>query len=50
MFFHLSRDKVSAWYRRTLQWDPAKERFIGDAEANKWLDRERRPPWQKSLG
>jgi predicted dehydrogenase len=41
---------LAYWYRRTLQWDPAKERFIGDAEANKWLDRERRPPWQKSLG
>lgn len=31
---------------RKLQWDPAKEEFVGDAEANKWLDRERRDPWQ----
>lgn len=31
---------------RKLQWDPAKEEFVSDAEANKWLDRERRDPWQ----
>ncbi|MGD1104544.1 MAG: Gfo/Idh/MocA family oxidoreductase [Terriglobia bacterium] len=41
---------LSYWYRRTLHWDPVKERFTGDAEANTWLDRARRPPWQKSLG
>jgi predicted dehydrogenase len=38
---------LAYWYRRTLHWDPAKERFIGDAEANTWLDRKRRAPWQK---
>ncbi len=31
---------------RKLKWDPVKEEFPGDAEANKWLDRERRNPWQ----
>jgi predicted dehydrogenase len=41
---------MAYWYRRTLHWDPVKERFTGDAEANTWLDRARRPPWQKSLG
>ena len=41
---------LAYWYRRTLRWDPVKERFIGDAEANTWLDRQRRPPWEKSLG
>ena len=41
---------LAYWYRRTLHWDPVKERFTGDAEANTWLDRARRPPWQKSLG
>jgi len=41
---------LAYWYRRTLRWDPVKERFTGDAEANTWLDRKRRPPWQKSLG
>jgi predicted dehydrogenase len=40
---------LAYWYRRTLNWDPVKERFIGDAEANTWLDRKRRAPWQKSL-
>lgn len=38
---------LAYWYRRTLNWDPAKERFIGDAEANTWLGRKRREPWQK---
>ena len=41
---------LAYWYRRTLHWDPVKERFTGDAEANTWLARQRRPPWQKSLG
>jgi len=40
---------LAYWYRRTLYWDPVKERFEGDAEANTWLDRVRRAPWQKSL-
>jgi predicted dehydrogenase len=40
---------MAYWYRRTLNWDPVKERFTGDAEANTWLDRQRRAPWQKSL-
>jgi predicted dehydrogenase len=31
---------------RKLQWDPAKEQFIGDEAANKLLDRPRRDPWQ----
>lgn len=30
---------------RKLQWDPAKEQFVGDGEANKWLAREMRKPW-----
>ena len=30
---------------RRLTWDPDKEEFAGDAEANKWLARERRKPW-----
>jgi predicted dehydrogenase len=30
---------------RPLTWDPDKEEFAGDAEANKWLAREQRKPW-----
>jgi len=31
--------------RRPLKWDPVKEEFPGDAEANRWLDRPKREPW-----
>lgn len=34
------------WYRRKLRWDPQNWRFVGDDEANQWLDRVRRDPWQ----
>lgn len=30
---------------RRLQWDPAKQQFVGDAQANGWLSREMRKPW-----
>jgi predicted dehydrogenase len=32
--------------RRALTWDPEKERFVDDAEANKLVDRALREPWQ----
>ena len=32
--------------KRKLQWDPAKEVFIGDDEANRLLDRPKRAPWR----
>jgi hypothetical protein len=31
---------------RKLQWDPEQERFVGDAEADTWLQREQRKPYQ----
>jgi len=31
--------------KRPLKWDPVKEEFIGDDEANRWLDRPKREPW-----
>jgi predicted dehydrogenase len=30
---------------RPLPWDPAKQQFVGDEEANQWLAREMRKPW-----
>lgn len=37
---------LAYWNNRALKWDPVKERFVGDDEANTWLDRERRAPWK----
>jgi len=37
---------IGYWLRRPLTWDPAKEQFVGDAEANKLLSREPRPMWK----
>jgi myo-inositol 2-dehydrogenase/D-chiro-inositol 1-dehydrogenase len=31
---------------RKLQWDPEKEAFVNDDEANKLLDRPMREPWK----
>jgi hypothetical protein len=31
---------------KKLRWDPAKEEFVGDSEANTWLRREMRAPWK----
>jgi len=31
--------------RRPLRWDPVRETFVGDLEANRYLDRHRRAPW-----
>lgn len=37
---------LAYWNHRRLQWDPAKERFIDDPEANYWIDRKKRGPWR----
>ena len=36
---------ISARLGRKLRWDREKEQFIGDADANKMLNEERRKPW-----
>lgn len=36
---------IARWTGRKLRWDPVKEEFIGDKDANQYLDRERRKPW-----
>ena len=36
---------ISMRLGRKLRWDPVKEEFVGDAEANKMLSREMRAPW-----
>jgi predicted dehydrogenase len=33
---------LAYWNHRKLRWDPQEWHFVEDAEANKWLDRERR--------
>ncbi len=37
---------IARWAGRRLQWDPVKEVFTNDADANQHLDRERRKPYQ----
>jgi len=37
---------LAYWNHRHLHWDPVKERFVGDPEANQWLDRPKRGPWR----
>jgi predicted dehydrogenase len=37
---------IARWLGRKLRWDPVKEQFIDDPEANAYLDRPRRKPYQ----
>jgi hypothetical protein len=37
---------LAYWNHRRLKWDPVKEQFIGDDEANQWLDRPKRGSWK----
>jgi predicted dehydrogenase len=36
---------IARWLGRPLRWDPVKEELVGDAEANRCLDRTKREPW-----
>lgn len=36
---------IVGWEKRKLEWDPVKETFIDDDNANRHLDREPRKPW-----
>ena len=40
---------ISMRLGRPLKWDPAKEEFVGDKEANKWISREMRKPYDYSF-
>ena len=37
---------IAYYLNRPLKWDPDKEHFPGDDEANRFLDRAKREPWQ----
>ncbi len=39
---------LAFWNKRPLKWNPKKERFIGDDEANTWINRTKRAPWDKA--
>jgi len=39
-------EQIAIKVRRPLRWDPAKEEFANDAEANTLLDRPMRNPWR----
>jgi hypothetical protein len=37
---------ISLILGRPLKWDPVKEEFVGDSEANRWRSRAMREPWR----
>lgn len=37
---------IARWLGRKLRWDPQKEIFLGDEQANGYLEREQRKPYQ----
>lgn len=37
---------IARWTKRPLRWDPAREEFLGDDEANRLRRRAMREPWQ----
>jgi Oxidoreductase family, C-terminal alpha/beta domain len=36
---------IAVRLKRKLRWDPVKEEFIDDLQANRMLSRPRRSPW-----
>ncbi len=36
---------ICMWLKRDLKYDPVKEQFVNDAEANRYLTRAQREPW-----
>jgi predicted dehydrogenase len=38
---------IGYWLRRALRWDPGREEFVRDDEANRLRSRENRPPWNR---
>ncbi|MBN2445796.1 MAG: gfo/Idh/MocA family oxidoreductase, partial [Phycisphaerae bacterium] len=37
---------IALWLDRPIRWDPVKQEIVGDAEANRWLDRPKRAPYR----
>jgi predicted dehydrogenase len=37
---------LAYWNHRKLKWDPKAEKFLGDDEANTWINRDNRAPWK----
>jgi len=40
---------ISIRLGRKLNWNPAKEQFVGDAEASSWLARPMRKPYDYDM-
>jgi hypothetical protein len=36
---------IALWLMRPLKWNPATERFVGDEDANRYLEAVHRTPW-----
>ncbi|MFA5191197.1 MAG: gfo/Idh/MocA family oxidoreductase, partial [Verrucomicrobiia bacterium] len=36
---------ICMWLKRNMKFDPVKEKFVGDEEANRLLSRAMREPW-----
>ena len=41
----IQQEYISLSLKRKLRWDPAKEEFVDDPEANRWTTRPLRSPW-----